>query len=229
VNGNDAIISCEGVRLGYGDREVLRDVCVNVPRGVFLPFVGPNGAGKTTLLRAILGLLRPWSGRIVTPFGEKPPGYVPQQRVIDPIFPVTAWELAAMGLYPRLGWFRRPSRVERATVDAALAEFGLAEHAGKMFSELSGGMKQKALIARAFAGGAEVFIMDEPTSELDEPSEREVLGHLARLVRERGSTVLIAHHGMDRIHRLGSTVCLVDRGRADIVSVEEARRRLEAA
>jgi ABC-type Mn2+/Zn2+ transport system ATPase subunit len=227
VNEEQPVITCESVCLGYGDRDVLSDVCLSVRRGVFLPFVGPNGAGKTTLLRAMLGLLKVRKGRIQTPFDAKPPGYVPQQRMLDPIFPITAWELVAMGLYPRVGWFRRPSRAERQTVDAALAEFSLDAHAGKTFSELSGGMKQKALIARAFAGGAEVFIMDEPTSELDEPSEREVLEHLSRLVRERGRTVLIAHHGMDHINKLGPEVCLVDRGRAELLRVEEARRRME--
>lgn len=228
MNSSDPVIRCESVHLGYGDREVLSNVCLDVPRGAFLPFIGPNGAGKTTLLRAILGLLKVRKGRIHTPFALNPPGYVPQQRTLDSIFPMSARDLVTMGLYPRLGWWRKLGRSEHKAVDAALTEFSLADHACKTFSELSGGMKQKALLARAFAGGADVFIMDEPTSELDETSEREVLGHLHRLADEHGRTVLIAHHGMDRVNRLASRVCLVDRGRAQLIGTEEARQRMES-
>lgn len=213
------IIACEHVRAGYGAEEVLHDVSLDIPRGAFLPFVGPNGAGKTTLLRAILGLLRPWRGRILAPFDRRPAGYVPQQKSIDPLYPVSAQQIVMMGLYPVLGWWRRPRAQDREAVDSAMERLGLAPHARKTYAELSGGTKQKVLIARALASGAEVFVMDEPTSELDEKSEHEVLHHLYRLSREEGKTVLLAHHGLNHMAELAPRVCVVNHGCAHLVDI----------
>jgi len=220
------IIVCEHVAVAYGRQEVLHDVCLEIPAGVLLPFVGPNGAGKTTLLRSILGLLSPSRGRIRTPFGSAPPGYVPQQKSIDPLYPVSARQIVEMGLYPRLGWWGRPSRHQAARVDAVLERFGLLEHQRKTFGELSGGMKQKVLLGRALVSGADVFIMDEPTSELDEDAEREVLAHLGALCHEEGKTVLLAHHGMDQAATLAPKVCVVNHGRALVTAVDQARQLL---
>lgn len=217
----EPIIVCEHVSVAYGTEEVLHDVSLRVPRGAFVPFVGHNGAGKTTLLRVILGLLKPQQGRVLTPFDRSPPGYVPQQKSIDPLYPLSLRQIVRMGLYPRLGWWRRPGRDLRDAVEATLRAFGLADHAHKRYAELSGGMKQKALIARALVSGADVIVMDEPTSELDEPSERDVMAHLVRLHREEGKTVLLAHHGLDDVAREASLVCLVKHGRALLAPPED--------
>ncbi len=217
------VILCESVCVAYGRQEVLHAVDLAIPRGILLPFVGPNGAGKTTLLRAILGLLPLRRGRTVTPFSQTPPGYVPQQRVIDPLYPVTARQIVEMGLFPANGWRRRPDRGQRTRVDGILDRLGLTEHQRKTFAELSGGMRQKALLARALATDAEVYIMDEPTSELDERSEAEVLGEFRRLCRDEGRTVLLAYHGLEQAAGLSDRICRVAHGRAEIVDVVTAR------
>ncbi|OGV73287.1 MAG: hypothetical protein A3K19_14490 [Lentisphaerae bacterium RIFOXYB12_FULL_65_16] len=220
------IIVCEHVAVAYGRQEVLHDVCIAIAAGSLLPFVGPNGAGKTTLLRAILGLLKPARGHIRTPFAAKPAGYVPQQKSIDPLYPVSTRQIVEMGLYFQLGWWRRPDREQTRCVDGVLARFGLLEHQRKTFGELSGGMKQKALLARALVSGADIFIMDEPTSELDEQAEQDVLAHLVTLSRDDGKTVLMAHHGLDQAGALAPTVCVVLHGRVRMVDVAQARRIL---
>ena len=220
------IITCEHVHVAYGRQEVLHDVCLEIPSGILLPFVGPNGAGKTTLLRAILGLLTPAVGHIHTPFDGKPAGYVPQQKTIDPLYPVTTRQIVEMGLYPELGWWKRPHQEQKQRVDDVLDRFGLAGHQAKTFSELSGGMKQKALLGRALVSGADVFVMDEPTSELDEDSEKEVLSHLATLSGEGHKTVLLAHHGIDQAESLSPTVCVVHHGRARMANIGQARQLL---
>lgn len=208
------IIRCRDVWLGYGRNDVVRGVTMDVPAGVFMPFIGPNGAGKSTLLRGILGLLRPRKGVIDTPFKTQPPGYVPQQKMLDPLFPVSVRQVVTMGAYPRLGFWRRPKGGHRERIDKALERFDLAEHQHKTYAQLSGGMRQKALVARAFVSNADVYVMDEPTSELDEHSEAEVLDHLYKLCRQDGATVLIAHHGQDRITTFADTVCFMEHGRA---------------
>ena len=218
------VIVCENVSVGYGREVVVRDVHLEIPPGVFLPFVGPNGAGKTTLLRAILGLLPVRAGAIRTPFDRCPPGYVPQKNSIDPLYPVPLRQIVAMGLYPSLGWRGRLKGEYARRVDAALEEFGLAGHERKTFGELSGGMKQKAFLARAFASGAEVYVMDEPTSELDEDSEVSVLEHLHRLSNAEGKTVLIAHHGLDDLGGRADRVVLVRHGRVRFAETDDVRK-----
>lgn len=214
------IICCQNLCVAYGRQTVLQKVNLEIPQGIFLPFTGPNGAGKTTLLRTILGLLPLRSGTVTTPFHHKPAGYVPQQKVIDALYPVSARQIVEMGLYPQRGWFRRISATQTRAVDEALDRLGMTEHAGKTFRELSGGMKQKILIARAFVSGAEVFIVDEPTSELDEASEKEVLDHLLRLSREEGKTVLMVHHDLELIGTLTDTMCQIRHGNAKIIPIK---------
>lgn len=220
------IIRCDHVAIAYGRHEVVHDACLDIPSGVLLPFVGPNGAGKSTLLRAILGLLAPSRGTIRTPFAGRPAGYVPQQKAIDPLYPVTTRQIVEMGLFPELGWWRRPCAAQQERVTAVLERLGLADHQQKTFGELSGGMKQKALLGRALVSRAEVFVLDEPTSELDEDSEHDVLTHLHALANREGKTVLLAHHGLDQAGALADRVCVVHHGCVTLASITEARQIL---
>lgn len=215
------VIACENIVVGYGSEVVLRDVSLRITAGSFVLLMGPNGAGKTTLLKAIVGLLKPRRGHIATPFHITAPGYVPQQKSIDPLYPVTVRQIVGMGLYPELGPWRRVTGHFRRRVDATLEQFDLLAHDRKTFGELSGGMRQKTLIARAFVSGAEIFILDEPTSELDERSEREVVQHLHRLARHQDKTVLLVHHGLGHAVDRGDMVCLVNHGKAVLLEPDE--------
>lgn len=204
---------CRDLWVAYRREEVLRGVNLAVPRGAFLPLVGPNGAGKTTLLKSMLGLVRPLRGGVVSDFKQRPPGYVPQQASIDPRFPIDAAGIVAMGLYPGQGWWRPLGRAGRRAVDETLEVVGLGGHAKKLFAELSGGMRQKALIARALVGGAAVLLLDEPTAGLDEAAQREILARLAGLSQAQGRTVILAHHGEALLSGLADQVAQVEHGR----------------
>lgn len=221
------IIRLKDVSFGYGREVVLEKINLEIPRGVFLPFVGPNGGGKTTLLRGILGLIKPRCGTIETPFASQAAGYVAQHKSIDPLFPLTVEEIIGMGFYPRLGWRKKAGAEEKRVLAQALGELGLEKHASKNYRDLSGGTRQKTLIARAFASGAEVFVMDEPTAELDEASEQEVFRHLAELVAKFGKTVLMAHHGLNRLISSSATskICAVDRGKVEMMESADLKKR----
>jgi ABC-type Mn2+/Zn2+ transport system ATPase subunit len=208
----EPIIICRGLQVSYGREPVLGGVDFTIGKGDFLPLVGPNGAGKTTLLRALLGLVRLNAGSIKTPFAQEPPGYVPQHGVIDPMFPVPVWQIVAMGLYPKLGWRRRIGRDGRQAVAGVLQRLGLADHGHKGFAELSGGMRQKALIARALVAGPQVLILDEPTAGLDQESQNEILTHLKRINQKDGCTIIMAHHGESMLEGIAHTVCQVQHG-----------------
>ncbi|MBX6343087.1 MAG: ATP-binding cassette domain-containing protein, partial [Thermomicrobiaceae bacterium] len=105
-------IEVRGLTTGYRQNPVLRDVTLSVARGSLVGVLGPNGGGKSTLFKTLLGLLKPWAGEVLINGRPGRPGpavaYVPQAETVDWSFPVTVWDVALMGRYPRLGLLRRP-------------------------------------------------------------------------------------------------------------------------
>ena len=215
------VIQCRGVTVAYGREIVLDRIDLTVPRGTLLPFVGPNGAGKTTLLKACLGLIPHQGGEIECDFGARPPAYVPQQKQLDPIYPVSVRDLVCMGLYPELSCWGRLDGGQHARVEAVIARFGLEQHQHKHFGELSGGLRQKTLLARAVVTQAEVLVLDEPTAGLDAASESDLLTLIRSLQGNEGKTILWVHHRMDQCAALARQVCRVDKRGVRLTDVSE--------
>jgi len=218
------VIYCRGLTVAYGRDVVLDRIDLTVPRGALLPFVGPNGAGKTTLLKACLGLMPHQSGEIVCDFGNYPPAYVPQQKQLDPIYPVSVRDIIRMGLYPELGCWGRLDSGQHARVEAVIVRFGLEPHQHKHFGELSGGLRQKTLLARAVVTQAEVLVLDEPTAGLDAASEADLLTLIRSLHEREGKTILWVHHRMDQCAALARQVCRVDKRDVRLEEVSEVTR-----
>ena len=124
-----------------------------------------------------------------------------------------------MGLYPELGFRKKPTDEMNKKIDDALEKFSLTNHQNKLFSELSGGMRQKVLAGRTLVGDPDVLIMDEPTAGLDEESELDLLKHLFNLTKEYGKTVLLALHGLDLVENMASEVVLVQKGNINRVKI----------
>ena len=223
---NNPVLQYVDVTLGYGQDDVVSHVNLTIDRGVLLPFVGPNGAGKSTMFKSMLGFLSPKHGVIHHDFGGKRPGYVPQQQVLDAIFPVSVRQIVAMGLYPETGLLGWLSKELEQRLDSILEQFNLTEHQRKTFGELSGGLKQKTLIARALVGGADVIFLDEPMAGLDAASEEMVLSLLLELNQKQQKTILMAHHRLEDLSRLAAQVCLVNQHQAVFCPSEEAWKRL---
>jgi len=201
-----------GVALGYGGVPVLEELSFRIERGEFLSLVGPNGSGKTTILRAILGLLRPLAGTVER--GGRPViGYVPQRESIDPIMPVTAYEVALMGRAPRLGALQPTGARDRALAREALALVGADELGSRLYRELSGGQQQRVLLARALAGEPDLLVLDEPTNGMDLASECALVDLLVDLNRERGLTVLFVTHLLPIVLNAATTILLLEAGR----------------
>ncbi len=215
------VIQCRGVTVAYGRDVVLDRIDLTVPRGTLLPFVGPNGAGKTTLLKACLGLIPHQGGEILCDFGGRPPAYVPQQKQLDPIYPVSVRDLVCMGLYPERGCWGRLDRGQHARMEAVIERFGLESHQHKHFGELSGGLRQKTLLARAVVTQAEVLVLDEPTAGLDATSEADLLALIRSLHENEEKTVLWVHHRMDQCAALARQVCRVDKRGVRLADVSE--------
>ena len=187
----------KGLWFSYDGFPVLEDVNLSIPKGDFVSVVGPNGGGKTTLLKLVLGLLRPSQGEVrvfgITPDEARPRiGYMPQHSQLDPQFPATVMDVALMG---RLGHgrpFGRYSRSDKEMVKNALEQVGLYDLHKKAFSSISGGQRQRLLIARALACDPELLLLDEPTANLDVVMEGD-LYELLHALNQRLTVVMVSH------------------------------------
>ncbi|MBA3003686.1 MAG: ABC transporter ATP-binding protein [Desulfurivibrio sp.] len=192
----ETAVSIRNLDFSYNGTVVLENVNLDIMARDSLCIVGPNGGGKTTLLKIILGLLKPERGEILV-LGDTPEksrlriGYVPQYARYDPQFPVTVLDVVLMGRLDRL-FCGAYGKNDRKAALAALEEMGLTDLAGRLFAEISGGQRQRTLIARALAAGGEILILDEPTANIDAASEEHLFEVLDKL-NERLTIMLVTH------------------------------------
>ena len=210
------LLTLRDVSLGYDGRAVLEHLSFTVACGECLALVGPNGAGKTTLLRGILGLIPVLAGQIAYGFDRStsPPGYVPQRETLDPIFPLTVFEVVLMGTYARLALLRPVGRRQRQLAAHCLEQVGLADLADRPFWALSGGQKQRVLIARALAVEPRILLLDEPTAGVDPGAATAIMDLIARLNRDQDLTVVLVSHHLRLVRSLVRSVLWVEDGGA---------------
>jgi ABC-type Mn2+/Zn2+ transport system ATPase subunit len=216
-----ALITFEGVELGYGRPLVLKDLDFDIEEGEVLGLVGPNGGGKTTVLRAVLGVLQPLNGRVHRHRPEIRFGYVPQRSRLDGRWPLRTLDVVLMGLYREAGLVRRPSRRHREEATALLEYVALGPEAEREFSTLSGGQQQRALLARALITRPDVLVLDEPFAGLDVAGTAQLLRIVGELHRERGLTVLMASHDLNTVANHVERVALVLSGAFRVGRSEE--------
>ena len=232
------MIRGEGVTVSLGGQTVLDDVSFDVEEGTFVAVCGPNGAGKTTLLRTVNGVLAPDSGRVVV-VGEdvaaqspkrlaRRVATVPQDTSIAFEFPVR--DVVAMGRTAHRGRFERATSEDRDAVDRALDRAQVEAFADRSVGAVSGGERQRVLLARALAQETPVLVLDEPTASLDINHQVRTLSLVRSLVDE-GKTALAAIHDLDLAARFCDELLLVADGRVlasgppDEVLTEDAVER----
>lgn len=213
------ILSVEGLSLQYHGAEALRDVSFGVQAGDYIGIVGPNGSGKSTLIRCILGLARPDRGS-VTLFGTSRQvfdqwhrvGYLPQGLLFfNPNFPATVAEVVRLGLLAARRFPRRFSREDETAVDQALELMGIANIRERLVGDLSGGLRQRALLARALVNKPELLVLDEPTTALDPETRESFYETLCSLNRARNTTVILVTHDSGSIGRYASRLLYLDK------------------
>ncbi|MBI3402849.1 MAG: ABC transporter ATP-binding protein [Acidobacteria bacterium] len=215
------MITVSNVSFAYGARAILHDVSFAVPRGRIVGLLGPNGSGKTTLLRIAAGTLAPDLGRVeIDGVGviamsrreiARRIAVVPQET--HSTFDFTVEDIVLMGRYPHLGAFELEGPDDRAIARDALQATGALELAPRRFATLSGGEKQRVVIAGALAQASDVLLLDEPTASLDLGAQLDVAALLARLHRERGTTMVVCTHDLNFAASLCAELVLIRQGR----------------
>ena len=208
-------------RTGVEAVKALRDISVGIDRGSFTGVIGPNGCGKTTLLKLLAGVHTPDSGSISLdgrPLPTMSKRYVARRIAVvpqetHPAFEYTVLEMALMGRHPHLGLFQLEGPADLAIAGEALAATGTSHLAERSYMSLSGGEKQRVIIASALTQSPEVLLLDEPTASLDLGYQLEVGLLLRRLNRERSATMVMATHDLNLAASLCDTLVLMRNGR----------------
>jgi iron complex transport system ATP-binding protein len=217
---SESVIEIERFTFSLGWKVILRDISVSVHKSDFLSIIGPNGAGKTTLLKCLTRILSGGSGTI-TVCGRsleayrqkdlaKLVSYVPQ--LDGRSLPFTVEEFVSLGRYPYLSPFSSLGEEDKKYVQEIMELTSVAEFAGRRMETLSGGERQKVLITAALAQGAQILLLDEPTSFLDYKHQVEINGLLRSLNRSEGKTVVAVTHDINNAVLSSNRVLALKKG-----------------
>jgi len=201
----DPALEVSRFSLALGDRDILRDLSFTIAAGERVAIIGPNGAGKTTLLKCLNRILRGGRGSIRVsghPLDSyrqidlaRRLAYVPQAE--GRTAPFTVREVVEMARYPHLGPLASVRSEDRAAVERALDDTGIQSFSDRPLDTLSGGERQKALLAAALAQQSEILLLDEPTAFLDPSQQSDMLRVLDRVHRDRTATILSVTHDLN--------------------------------
>jgi len=211
-------LNVNGVCFCYGSREILHDVELEAKSGEVLAVIGANGAGKSTLIRCINRILKPQKGTVfldgkeLSSFTGKERacmlGYVPQTA--KDVFSFNVMETVLMGRKPHISW--GVGKKDLKIVNSILLRMGLKQFVERYLYELSGGERQKVLIARALAQEPEVLLLDEPTSNLDVRHQLEVMELIQSIAREQKKCVIIVVHDLNLAARFADKILMLKGG-----------------
>lgn len=195
-----AVIELDQVSLGWRGRVAVRDISGAFQRGSLTAVVGPNGAGKSTLLKGIVGLLNPLKGRIqLADDPRRELAYLPQVDDLDRSFPLTVYDLVAMGAWRRVGAWRRFSDDEHERIEHALQAVGMLDFRNRIIGTLSGGQLQRTLFARLLLHDAQTLLLDEPFAAIDKDTADDLM-RLLMAWHDEGRTVIVVLHDMEMVH-----------------------------
>jgi zinc/manganese transport system ATP-binding protein len=219
-------VELERVTLAIGGHVVLQEASLAIAAGEFIGVLGPNGAGKTTLMRAILGLLPPSAGALRV-FGRAPRrgdrtiGYLPQVRTVLPDLRVRGRDFIASSLNGERWGVPSLSRADRRAIDATLDLVGARALAGRALSDMSGGERQRLLLAQALIGEPRLLLLDEPLISLDARHQEVVIDVVHKVCRARGVTVLFSAHELNQLIGTLDRVLYLGNGQAVLGTVDE--------
>jgi zinc/manganese transport system ATP-binding protein len=220
------VIAFDRATIALGGRDVLAEVSFSIKPGEFIGVLGPNGSGKTTLMRAILGLIAPRSGSVRV-FGRPPQrgdahiGYLPQVRTMQPDLRLRGLDFIASSLRGERWGVPTRSRVDRKMIAQTLAAIGARDLAERPLSQMSGGERQRLLLAQALLGEPRLLLLDEPLISLDHRYQEAVVELVRNFARKRNITVLFSAHELNQLVTALDRVLYLGGGHAALGTVDE--------
>ncbi|MGD0420914.1 MAG: ATP-binding cassette domain-containing protein [Xanthobacteraceae bacterium] len=220
------VIEFDRATIEIGGRSVLVDTSLTIKQGEFVGVLGPNGAGKTTLMRAILGLLPPSAGTIRV-FGDAPQrgnrdiGYLPQVRTVLPDLRVRGLDFIASSVHGERWGVPSLARADHIMIAKTLAAAGAGDLGARPLAEMSGGERQRLLLAQALLGEPRLLLLDEPLISLDYRYQESVIELVRHFARERNITVLFSAHELNQLIGALDRVLYLGNGHAALGTVEE--------
>ena len=212
------MLEARGINFAYKGDKVLKDVHAEVERGEVVSVVGPNGAGKSTLLKCVAAIHKPQEGYVrvdgIDPFVlsrrevAKQLAYLPQSPLFR--FPVSVFDTVLSGRRPYFSW--RPSPDDMEKVEQIIEALGLSSLAARDMDQLSGGQRQKVLLARALVQETRYLLLDEPNTGLDLRHQLELLESVAALAKGKGIGVFMALHDLNLAARFSHRILMIHRG-----------------
>ncbi|HLS35973.1 MAG TPA: metal ABC transporter ATP-binding protein [Bacillota bacterium] len=213
------IVTLNNVSFAYEEQKVLQNINLSINQGDFIGLIGPNGGGKTTLIKLMLGLLPPETGEISFPSSatrskKKDPsiGYVSQRvRTFNQGFPATVFEVVAMGLTAKIGYFRLMKKHHKEKVEEAIEAVGMKAYMKEKIGDLSGGQQQRVFIARALVNDPKILILDEPTVGIDDKNVKTFYELLKYLHEEKQMTLLLVTHDLQEMKNYVQNVIYINK------------------
>lgn len=215
------IIDVRNLEFSYGEKPVLNNINLSIDEGTFVSIIGPNGSGKTTLLKNMSGVLNPVSGNISFKGKEirkykkrelaRHLAFVSQNTQVD--FNFTVMDIVLMGRAPYMGPFESETVKDMEIAEKVMSMTNIYELKNKKITEISGGERQRVIIACALAQTPEVILLDEPVSNLDIQHQVDVLGILKKLNRENNMTVVTVLHDLNLAAEFSDIIMLLKEGK----------------
>ncbi len=206
------IAGISNVSAGYDGTDVIRNVNLDIFTDDFIGIIGPNGGGKTTLVKVILGLIKPYKGKVeflLENSGSRSPiGYLPQINNIDKKFPISVYDVILSGFMSTDKYIGKQSNTEKTRVDEILNDMGIYKLKHKSIGELSGGQLQRVFLSRAIISSPKLLILDEPNTFVDNKFEGELYEKLSQL--NKSMAILIVSHDIGMISTYIKTIACVN-------------------
>lgn len=216
------VISANNLTVAYGKNKVIDTASFEINAGDFVCVVGANGSGKSTLIKALLGLVPTAGGEVA--FGEgitkTTIGYLPQETQIEQNFPAVVSEIVMTGTLGRLGTKIFYRKEDKTRAVEALKTLHITKLADQKFGDLSGGQKQKVLLARALVATSHLLFLDEPSNNLDHKSRKEFYETLKKLNSD-GLTIVMITHDLDADDLIGNKVLAIKDGKIQCATTEK--------
>ena len=222
-----SLIELKNLSLGYDKDIIVKNINLSIEENDFICIVGPNGSGKSTLVKGILGLIKPIKGKVIyNGLKQNYIGYMPQETKVDANFPASVMEIVLSGTLNKKSNSFFYTKEQKEIALNNLKILGIENIKNKSFCDLSGGQRQKVLLARSLSATTKLLILDEPSNNLDSKSKNELYKTIVDLNKNHNITIIMITHDLDHDNLIGNKILSLRKDEVFFGSVDDFVRRV---